>query len=207
MPTVEQAFLWLTSLPPEALYAAALGLAFIENVFPPFPSDVFIGICAFIAVQGDASPTAIYLCVIAGNIIGASLTYSIGRKYGAAKLRARFSKGDTQDEAKFERLYAKYGLLGLFFGRFIPGVRGVVPLAAGALKISPVRTIGIVAIVAMMFYGLLLGFAFSVGSNWELFYSRILALGKWGTVVGVALITVAAIVGFIVWRRKRAASH
>jgi membrane protein DedA with SNARE-associated domain len=203
VPTVEQAFLWLTSLPPGALHASAFALAIIESLFPPFPSDVFIGICAFIAVQGDASPAAIYGLVVAGNVAGASMTYALGRRYGAARLKARLaSKGDLDDEMKFERLYLRYGILGLFFGRWIPGIRGLVPMVAGALKIDPVRTLGIVAIVAMMFYGILLTFAFKVGANWEDLYARIQTMGKWGTIISVS-IAVIGVVGFVVWRKRR----
>jgi membrane protein DedA with SNARE-associated domain len=206
VPTVEQAFLWLTSLPPEALYASAFALAIIESLFPPFPSDVFIGICAFIAVQGDASPAAIYALVVAGNVVGAATTYALGRKYGAERLKARLAaKGDLDQELKFERLYLKYGLLGLFLGRWIPGVRGLVPMIAGALRISALRTLGIVTIVAMLFYGMLMGFALSVGQNWDVFYARIQAMGKWGTIIGVALVLVAGIVGYVIWRKKRVA--
>jgi membrane protein DedA with SNARE-associated domain len=203
VPTVDQAFQWLTSLPPGALYAAAFGLAIIESLFPPFPSDVFIGICAFIAVQGDASPVAVYALVVAGNVAGASITYSIGRKYGATRLKARLAaKGDLEEEMKFERLYAKYGLLGLFLGRWIPGIRGLVPMVAGAMKIDPVRTLGIVTIVAMMFYGILLSFAFKVGTDWEDFYARIQTMGRWGTIVSVIIVAIG-IVAFVVWRKRR----
>ena len=204
MPTVDQAFQWLTALPPGALYACAFALAFIENIFPPFPSDVFIGICAFVAVQGNASPPLIYALVVAGNVVGASLTYSLGRKYGAAKLKARLAaKGEIEEESKLERLYLRYGLLGLFLGRWIPGMRGIVPMVAGAMKIDPVRTIGIVTIVAMMFYGILLSFAFKVGTDWEDFYARIQTMGKWGTIVSVSLVVVGGIVAFVVWRKRR----
>jgi membrane protein DedA with SNARE-associated domain len=204
VPTVDQAFLWLTSLPPGALYAAAFALAIIESLFPPFPSDVFIGICAFIAVQGDASPVGVYALVVAGNVAGASITYGIGRKYGAARLKARLAaKGDLDEEMKFERLYAKYGLLGLFLGRWIPGIRGLVPMLAGAMKIDPVRTLGIVTIVAMMFYGILLSFAFKVGTDWEEFYAKIQTMGKWGTIISVGLVAVGAIMALVIWRKRR----
>jgi membrane protein DedA with SNARE-associated domain len=204
VPTVDQAFQWLTALPPEALYIAAISLAFIENIFPPFPSDVFIGICAFASARGDASPVAIYCLVITGNILGASFTYALGRKYGAAGLKRQMEKrGALQGEAKLERMYLRYGLLGLFIGRFLPGIRGIVPMLAGAMKLNYWKTIGVVTGVAMFFYGLLMGFAFSVGNNWEAFVARISALGRWGTVAGLSLLLVAATVWFVARRRKR----
>jgi membrane protein DedA with SNARE-associated domain len=136
------------------------------------------------------------------------VTYTLGRRYGAARLRARLmQKGDLDDERKFEKLYAKYGMLGLFLGRWVPGVRGLVPMAAGALRISAVRTIGIVAIVAMLFYGILIGFAFSVGTNWEAFYAKITAMGKWGTIFGIALALIAVSVFLVVRRRRKASNH
>jgi membrane protein DedA with SNARE-associated domain len=205
MPSVEHAFEWLTALSPIWLYAAAFGFAFIEAIFPPSPSDLLIGVCAFVAAPGDASLGVTFAAVVAGNIVGATAVFIVARRYGAAGLRARLMKrGWVNEEAAFERMHRKYGTAGMFIGRFIPGVRGVVPMAAGAFGISMTRTITVVAIAAALWYGLLTSLAYTVGGNWQEYAARIRALGLWGTVIGTALL-VGAIIGAVIgFRRARA---
>jgi membrane protein DedA with SNARE-associated domain len=203
VPSIDQVFQWLTALPAIALYAAAFWLAFIENVFPPFPSDLFIGLCAFVAARGDALLTITFVCVLAGNVSGAAFTYALGRKYGAAELRARLeARGWIQGEQRLETMYAKYGMIGLFIGRMIPGIRGIVPMLAGAMRIKASRVLAIVTVAAALWYGLLTGLAYSVGDNWERYSARISALGRWGTIAGLSLMAVAIGIGIWMWRRK-----
>jgi membrane protein DedA with SNARE-associated domain len=203
---LEEIFNWLTSLPPVALYLAAFSLAFIENIFPPFPSDLFIGVCAFAAAPGEASLALTYACVLGGNVAGAASVYAIARRYGAEGLRKRLeARGWLKEEARLERLYIRYGIPGMFAGRLVPGVRGVVPMLAGALRIKWTGTLAAVVVAAAIWYGVLVGLAYRVGENWEEYAAEIAALGKWGTYIGLGIITVGAVVAFIVLRRKRRA--
>jgi membrane protein DedA with SNARE-associated domain len=194
----------LAGLPAPALYGSAFGAAFIENLFPPFPSDVIIGLAAFAAAQGSAVFAVAFALVMLGNVGGAGLTYMVGRRYGATGLRARLvAKGLVGREQKLETLYGRYGLLGLFLGRLIPGVRGLVPLLAGASEISAARTLVVVAIAAAAWYGLLMGLAYHVGSSLEAYLQLIGRLGRIGGVGGAVLVLTLAGVGVWAWRRYR----
>jgi membrane protein DedA with SNARE-associated domain len=204
MPSVDELFLWLTALPPLALYASAFALAFVESVFPPFPADMGIAICAFVAAPGEASLGVTYASVLFGNVGGAAVTYGLARRYGATGLKARMAKhGWLEDEEKLERMYAKYGIVGMFIGRFIPGVRGVVPMVAGAMRVGAWRTMSVVAVAAAAWYGLLTGIAYRVGDNWDEYSRQITALGKAGTVAGAVLGAIGIGFGVWLWRRKR----
>jgi membrane protein DedA with SNARE-associated domain len=50
-------------------------------------------------------------------------------------------------------MFARYGLPALFVARFVPGVRAVVPVAAGALKLPAFRTTVLMALAAAIWYG------------------------------------------------------
>jgi membrane protein DedA with SNARE-associated domain len=204
VPTVDQAFDWLIALSPLALYAAAFALAFFENIFPPFPADLFIGICAFVAAPGESSLGATYAAVVTGNMAGATLTYWLGRRYGAPGLRARLeARGLIGREEQLERMYARYGLVALFIGRLVPGVRGLVPAVAGAFKIKAGRALGVVAMASALWYGVLTVLAYRVGGNWEEYSDDIVALGQWATIIGASVAAIA--IGGVIWffRRKR----
>ena len=86
---------WITSL---AESFGALGVAllmFIENVFPPIPSELVMPLAGYTATQGDgAGWMRLLLMIVAGTVgalAGAILWYWIGRRIGIDGLK-NFSK-------------------------------------------------------------------------------------------------------------------
>ena len=116
-PDLERTLAWLVAQPTAALYAIAFGLAFIENVFPPFTSDVLIAACAFVAAQGDGSLAGTYVSVLVGHVSGAALMYFVGERFGAAGLHRRLeARGLIGREQRLEAMYARHGMVALFLG-------------------------------------------------------------------------------------------
>src|SRR5688500_6324462 len=95
----------LSELPLSMLYMAIGGVAALENVFPPFPSDVVVAFGAFLASRGEASAVTTFLICWAGNVGGAMFTYYIGRRYGAGTFMHRLEKyGGKGAEGKLRSL-------------------------------------------------------------------------------------------------------
>lgn len=202
MPSLEQIFVWLIGLPSAALYAAAFGFSALENIFPPFPADGLVALCAFVANPGQASVTAVWAMVVVGNIAGAGVTFALGRRYGAAGLRARLEeKGLVRREEKMEHLYERYGLVAIFLARLIPGVRAIVPPFAGAMKLSATKTLVVVGLASAIWYGVIVLIAFRVGEDWRLYIDEIQKIGVWGGVVAVVLVATAG--GAVFWYTRR----
>jgi membrane protein DedA with SNARE-associated domain len=175
-------------------------LAAAENIFPPIPADVLIALGAFIAARSNASPIPAFLTVLIGNVAGAMAMYAAGRKYGATWTEKRFhlKHKETADE-RLNTLYARYGLLALAVGRFIPGVRAIVAPFAGALRASVLGTLAAITLASGVWYGLVTWVAFRAGSNWEELLGTIGRMGKVTALVAVG--TVAAI--GLAWSRHR----
>jgi membrane protein DedA with SNARE-associated domain len=205
MPSIDQVLAWLLSLPPGTMYGAGMVFAFIENVFPPAPSDVLIAGCAFIAAAGDASLTLTFLAVLSGNLIGAVAMYVVGHRYGSAELHRRMeARGMLSREERIERLYGRYGLAALFVARLLPGVRGIVPTIAGAFRVPPARAMLAIGLASALWYGLVTWLAFRVGENWEDYLREIRIVGRWGSVLAIVVFVVLAIVLVRIFRRRRA---
>lgn len=205
MPTVEQAFNWLLSLPPGALYGFALAFAFAENILPPLPSDVLIGLCALIAAAGGTPPQGMFALVIVGTVAGAAVMYGLGRKYGAQGVHARLEqRGWVKSEQKIEAYYERWGLGALFLGRLIPGVRAVVPMVAGAFRINAFPALLVIAGASMIWYGVLIWLAARVGANWQLFADQLKVFSWWGSGVAVVLAVIGVVVGWLMFKRRRA---
>lgn len=192
---------WLLTLPQSTLLPVMALLAAAENVFPPIPADVLIALGAFIAARNDSSPIPTFLAVLIGNVAGAMAMYVVGRRYGEAWAEKRFhlKHKDTAD-ASLSSWYARYGLLALAIGRFVPGVRAIVAPFAGALRASSFGTLTAITVASGTWYGAITWLAYRAGSNWDELAKTIGSLGKWTAVIAVALF---AGLGFIWYRRRK----
>lgn len=199
---MQEFFAWLTGLPAAALYSVLALLAFIENVFPPAPADTIIAFGTFLAARGQASLLGCLGMVIAGHLVGAATVFMVGRRWGADRVRAWLAeRGEAKAEATFEAWYRRYGVWALLVGRFIPFVRGVVPLGAGALRIPLVPVLAVTLVHATVWYGIITYAAYRVGENFDMLL-RIMKRG--GTTLGIAAGVVAVVaVAVWWWRRKK----
>lgn len=197
---------WLLTLPVFALYSVLGVTAAIENIVPPFPSDVVVAFGSFVIAQGGRGTMfGVFLVTWLGNITGAMLVYALGRRYGAERLEARLAgKHAHTRDARIRRMFERYGMPAVFVSRFIPGVRAIVPAFAGALKLSVLYTTLMVATASALWYGLITIVAFRVGSDWEQLKTTITQYGRTAAIVGVVLLAIGVAAWLIVRRRHQA---
>jgi membrane protein DedA with SNARE-associated domain len=196
---------WIESLPTAALYAVLALAAAIENIVPPVPADTVVAFGSFLAARGQGSFAGAFLSTWGGNLVGATLMYYLGRRFGAERIERRLlgAKGPGAEE-RLKALYGRYGIVALFFSRFLPGVRAVVPPFAGALRIPPHIALSTIAIASGLWYGLIALVAFRIGGSWEEVSATIT---RNATIAGVIATVIVAIAGGIWWiRRKRRAN-
>ncbi|MGH7045000.1 MAG: DedA family protein [Stellaceae bacterium] len=107
-----------------------------------FVSLLFPGTSLLIAAGAlMASGTLPYLPVLVGAILGAvlgdSISYWIGRRFGGGLARVwPFTRHPDLLPGGI-RFFARYGGISVFIGRFFGPVRAVIPLAAGIMQMSP----------------------------------------------------------------------
>ncbi len=109
-----------------------------------FLSLLFPGTSLLIAAGAlMATGTLPYLPVLAGAILGAilgdSVSYWIGRRFGHAISRVwPFTRNPDWLPGGI-RFFARYGGMSVFIGRFFGPMRAVIPLAAGVMQMAPGR--------------------------------------------------------------------
>jgi len=197
---IEQIIGWLGDLPLGSLYVAILGLSAFENFFPPFPSDAVIAFGSFLADRAHGSPLTVFLLGWIGNVAGAGVTYTLGRRFGAKAFLKRIEKYAGPDaEERIRKLHKKYGFPGLFVSRFLPGVRAIVPPFAGAMRLPAFPVMLSVASASAVWFGLITFLAFRAGDNWDLVQKYLVRSGKVAGAVAVGIVVL--VVGIWLWKR------
>jgi membrane protein DedA with SNARE-associated domain len=203
---------WLGSVPLGALYALIFTASFVEGVLPLMPGDVAAALLAFFAARAGGLLTPTIVAVTGGSILGALVMWWVGKRYGASWLtrqlhRFGLTKVEHQveeAEEKVEAAYRQYGWVALFVSRFLPGLRAVVPVAAGALRIPFWEVTVIFTLASTLWYGTIAWIAFRVGDNWEAVREAVVRVGR---DVGIGAVVAGAVLAIIGWRlikRRRA---
>ena len=120
-------------------------LMFLENVFPPIPSEVIMGLGGVAVAQGRFDFWTLVAVAVAGTVIGNYVWYGIGRWIGYERLKPfvdRHGRWLTLDWDEVEKLhdwFIRYGSGIVFVMRFMPVARTMVSLPAGMVRMSQVR--------------------------------------------------------------------
>ncbi|HXN75505.1 MAG TPA: DedA family protein [Gemmatimonadaceae bacterium] len=192
---------WLGDLPLGSLYVAIGVLSAFENFFPPFPSDAVIAFGSFLADRAHGSPLTVFILGWFGNVAGAGITYTLGRRFGSKAFLRRIEKYAGPDsEARIKRLHKKYGFMGLFVSRFLPGVRAIVPPLAGAMRLPAFKVMLSIASASAVWFGLITFLAFRAGDNWDVVEHYLVRSGKVAGLIAIAIVLLG--VGIWLWKRQ-----
>jgi membrane protein DedA with SNARE-associated domain len=130
-------FSWITRVITQFGYTGVVLLTFLENLFPPIPSELIIPLAGFVAANGELQLWAVIAAGSAGTLAGAWLWYEVGRSVGERRLRqwiARHGKWLTLGPTEIDRSqdwFRRHGGAAVFFGRLVPGIRTFVSVPAG----------------------------------------------------------------------------
>lgn len=200
---------WLITLAPATLYSVLAIVAAIENLVPPFPSDVVVAFGSFVAAQGTGgrggTAIGVFLATWIGNVSGAMVVYALGHRYGAERLERRLAGKHAQTtDARLRRLFQRYGMPAVFVSRFVPGVRAVVPAFAGALRLRVVPTAAMIATASGLWYGLITFIAFRVGADWPRLKGMVARYSSTAAIVASVVFVVGIAAWLLLRRREKA---
>lgn len=112
-------------------------LMFVENLFPPIPSEVILPLAGYWAAKGRASLAIVIVAGTLGSVAGAVLWYSVGRWIGTDRLKrfaAQHGRWLTLTPSEIDDVstwFARHGQWAVLFGRLLPGIRTLISVPAG----------------------------------------------------------------------------
>ncbi|BBX14558.1 MULTISPECIES: DedA family protein [Mycobacteriaceae] len=130
----------LQSIPPLLVYLLVGGVIGLESLGIPLPGEVMLVGAALLSSRHELAvdPVGVAAAAITGAVIGDSIGYSIGRRFGMPlfdRLGRRFPNHFGPGHIAYaEHLFARWGTSAVFFGRFVALLRILAGPLAGALK-------------------------------------------------------------------------
>lgn len=163
--------------------------AAVENLVPPIPADTFVLFGAFLAAKGRARPEVVWLVTWLPNVASAMTIYALARRYGRAFFKTRIGRLILHPR-QLERVhgfYNRWGAFAIFFSRFLPGFRAVVPLFAGVAHVGAVRAGLPMLLASGLWYGLLVFLGYRAGRNWAAIQAVFSQYSVWLAIVAIPL--------------------
>jgi len=118
-------------------YGAIFAAMFLENLFPPIPSELIMPLGGFYVHQGQLALIPVVLAGLLGTVLGALPWYGIGRLMNEDRLEqwlerhGRWIGISTQDLHRTRTWFNRYGTALVFWGRLVPGIRTLISVPAG----------------------------------------------------------------------------
>lgn len=159
----------ISTFSPFWIYTTLLFFAFIENVFPPSPSDVVLVVCGSLIATGAINYFLSLTFATIGSITGFMLMFYIGSTVDKKVIHSgKFKYIPVDSLNKVEAWFRKYGYFVIVANRFMPGTRAVISFFAGISNLEPKKTITLCFISALLWNAILLYLGFVFGDNVEM---------------------------------------
>jgi membrane protein DedA with SNARE-associated domain len=123
-------------------YYGVAFLMFLENIFPPIPSEVVLPLTGYISAEGSLTLFGAIIAATIGTVVGAYPWYFLGYFFNEKRLKRLASKHGrliTLHPSEIEKVslwFQKHGVRAVFFGRFLPIFRTLISVPAGSVKMN-----------------------------------------------------------------------
>ena len=154
-------------------YIAIFVAMFLENLFPPIPSELIMPLCGFYVQQGILQFTPVVLAGLVGTVIGALPWYGMGRLINEERIekflnrKGRWIGIKVEELSRSRRWFSQYGTGLVFWGRLVPGIRTLISVPAG-IEMMPIFPFLIWTTAGSLIWNLILTFAgFFLGESYS----------------------------------------
>ncbi len=191
----------LEAIPPLLVYLIVGGVIGIESLGIPLPGEIVLVSAALLSSRHELEVSPLWIAVAgsAGAIIGDSIGYGIGHRYGRSlfdRLGRRFPKHFGPKNVNFaESVFLRWGVFAVFFGRFIALLRIFAGPLAGALKMHYPKFLAANALG---------GITWAAGTTFAVYYLGVVAetwLSRFSWIGLVVALVAGLTIGYLVKRK------
>ncbi|MEB3194730.1 MAG: DedA family protein [Cyanobacteriota bacterium] len=194
---------------PWAGYGAIFAAMFLENLFPPIPSELIMPLGGFYVQQGKLALLPVVLAGLLGTVLGALPWYGIGRLVNEERIEDWLSRhgrwiGISPQELRRSRTwFNRHGTALVFWGRLVPGIRTLISVPAG-IEMMPMAPFLIWTTAGSLIWTLLLTVAgLLLGESYtrvELWIEPVAKLVK--VLLVLAALSGLAWLGLRIWKKQ-----
>jgi membrane protein DedA with SNARE-associated domain len=163
---------WVLNLISTMGYPGLCFVMFLENVFPPIPSEIILPMAGNLTLNGNFSLAGITFVGMIGSVAGAWVFYGIGYLFSEKRIRlliqnyGKWFLLSTNDLDRALTWFQQYGNWVVFFGRMIPMVRSLISIPAGLTKMNWIKFTLFTALGTACWSFLLAFAGQTLGKNW-----------------------------------------
>lgn len=163
---VEQILSRFSDLAPIWIYILLFSFAFIENLFPPSPSDIVIVIGGSLIGTGYLAFVPALVFSTGGSTAGFLTAFAIGWQLDKKIIHSGKIKFiNIQSIEKVENAFRKWGYYLIVANRFLPGTRAVISFFGGMSRLDIHKTVFLSAISSLLWNIILLYLGLEFGKN------------------------------------------
>lgn len=165
---LEDIILYMGSVGPGWIYIILFFFAFIENVFPPSPSDVVVVVGATLIATTSIGYIPVLFITSIGSALGFILMYYVGKLFGDKVVRSGKLKFlSNEDLSNTDIWFSKYGYKLILANRFLPGTRSVISFFAGIYELELGKIFLLASISAFAWNAIIIYLGMVLGNNVE----------------------------------------
>lgn len=155
-------------------YLALAALVFLENVFPPIPSEVILPAAGFLASVGTMTLPGAIVAATVGSLVGAYALFGVGRVLSEERLRRLlaskplhalgFREDDVQTAVGWFR---NHGAITVLVCRCVPIVRSLISIPAGTSGMRLGKFSLYTVLGSLVWNAVLCSLGYFAGSAWS----------------------------------------
>lgn len=187
---------FVSSVPWYWVLLFALFVTFLENVFPPAPSDTIIVFMGGLVSIGKLDFVSLLLFSTIGSVIGFYVMFVVGEKFEHKIIESdKFSFISRAGINKVEGWFQKWGYWMIVANRFLSGTRAIISFFAGMSELKLKRTLILSGLSALVWNSVLIYLGYIFGEQWHLVDQYMVKYGKFA----MAVFGVIALIFLIKW--------
>ena len=198
---MEQVSEWVLAIMDKLGLVGVSLMMFLENIFPPIPSELIMPAAGFAAATGQMNLFAVIIAGTIGSIIGALPLYYIGTKLDEARLihltngYGKYFLITANDVSNAQKWFDRHGKSVIFFGRMIPAIRSLISIPAGMAHMPLLPFLILTGLGSFIWSAILAYAGFVLGANYHKVANYVSAISHY-IIIGAGLIIL-----FVIYKR------